>query len=364
MGVTGLKRMSPYSDDTINDCNIDNAMTRLFLVLVLVLVSLIFSCRFLSFYLISHLSLISVLAALAIMNAAKYDHHKKLLKTFGNLLNTKYKLTVIETVFLGSFLINFFVGKIIHFTSQHEEVYNYYNDKNNILNQLFVKKGWLWTTVVISMLYIGAYISNHPHVSSINTGKVAIRAIVNYAISTIWWWLFTQKCFGLPLMDKIFLWTGGKCVNVQAENLGSHAQFFTQVADVYESNSVGSVACRRVRGSWEGGHDPSGHVFLMVHLSLYLFFEMMQFIDGDVLTKWKSFYSKFKAKPSISSLGLFVLNHPYLPALWLVGLWWFMLLMTNIYFHTILEKLVGLGFGYLISLVYLVPRWRVKEKKL
>ena len=42
----------------------------------------------------------------------------------------------------------------------------------------------------------------------------------------------------------------------------------------------------------------------------------------------------------------------------LIGLWWFMLLMTNIYFHLSLEKLVGLGFGYIgVAGLYWIPRW-------
>ena len=50
-------------------------------------------------------------------------------------------------LFAISFLVNFILGRFIHFSAPDEEVYNYYNNKRNILNQWFVKKvgvGQLW----------------------------------------------------------------------------------------------------------------------------------------------------------------------------------------------------------------------------
>ena len=38
------------------------------------------------------------------------------------------------------------------------------------------------------------------------------NAVINYIVVTIWWIFFTQWCFGLPIMDKIFVLTGGNVV--------------------------------------------------------------------------------------------------------------------------------------------------------
>ncbi|EGV62537.1 hypothetical protein CANTEDRAFT_114941 [Yamadazyma tenuis ATCC 10573] len=294
------------------------------------------------------------------MNADKYKHHEKQLASLAHRIRHKYKVSIGELTFLASFLVNFVVGKLIHFTSQKEEVYNYYNDKNNVFNQLFVKRGWFWTTVVMAAFYGSVFYGKHPQLGT-NRFPVAKNAIISYTIATAWWILFTQWCFGVPIMDKIFLWTGGRCVSVAEDRLAHHSEFFNKVEDLYESTVVGSKVCRQLRGNWEGGHDPSGHVFLLIHSSLYMFFETVPFWRN--WTHVRTTLGKLKQDLSVSdnrtiTVGRFFLHNPWIPVGMLILLWWFMLLMTNVYFHSILEKLVGLLFGYAISLVYLLPRRR------
>lgn len=306
------------------------------------------------------------------VNDDKYDRHFQAISQFSDNVSKTLKVSVSELVFLLSFVANFFVGKLIHLTSQKEEVYNYYNNKRNVFNQIFVKRGWGWTTLIIVLFYSCLlYTSNHPKIQGKQQRiQVIKRGVVNYAIATVWWVLFTQWCFGLPIMDKVFVWTGGKCTSIDQGVLLRHnpsfgaSGVFAQIeADLsYESSRITSYMCRRLKGSWEGGHDPSGHVFLLIHSSLYLFLEALPF-----WVSWKTLYQNLfllvqklrtghANKPQL--LLSFVLHSPHVLVLLLIGLWWFMLFMTNIYFHSIAEKLVGLVFGYLgIFVVYYCPRW-------
>lgn len=165
-------------------------------------------------------------------------------------------------------------------------------------------------------------------------------------------------------MDKIFILTGGKCV---VETPGhNHHHLFQQSGNGngFESSRIDSYSCKRMKGSWEGGHDPSGHVFLMVHSSLYLFLECRQYWPG-----WGVLVEKLKGIVYSSQQGsigerikLIVNDTPHVFLVVLISFWWWMLLMTNIYFHSISEKLVGLIFGYIgVFVVYYVPRFLKKD---
>lgn len=78
---------------------------------------------------------------------------------------------------------------------------------------------------------------------------------------------------------------------------------------------VTSATCKLAGGSWNGGHDLSGHVFLLTHASLFLWSEVT---------------------PVLSRSG--ALEGETIGVLALLGLWWWMLLMTGVYFHTWREK--------------------------
>lgn len=65
-----------------------------------------------------------------------------------------------------------------------------------------------------------------------------------------------------------------------------------------------------------------------------------------------------------SSFIKYLVANPPIVVAKLITLWWFMLLMTNIYFHSLGEKLVGLVFGYIgVVGIYYVPRIVEKQKQ-
>lgn len=315
-------------------------------------------------------------------NSEVYNAHLRRLQATSQVLKS-YHVSLSELLFLLSFPFNFVSGKIIHWSGPQEEVYNYYNNKNNIFNQIFVKRGWFWTSFVLVVFYVLIFAAKKPYVDRGHGGNHPVlaththkwyliwRSLVRYVLMTVWWVFFTQWCFGLPLMDLIFVYTGGKCAGVGAATVAdtNFAHLFTtpvgasvlEATLTLESNRVSSLVCRRLRGNWQGGHDPSGHVFLLTHLSLYLFLEMAPYWNNARIREAWALFRRSRLVPRL------VTDFPHILVVSLVALWWFMLLMTNIYFHSLAEKAVGLAFGYLgVAVVYYVPRfrgWRAEKQE-
>jgi hypothetical protein len=251
---------------------------------------------------------------------------------------------------------------------------SYFSNKRNILNVLFVKNGWGWTSFVFfvylfivfgksliqqnqsptSNLYNARVTrpqeedltnearsgsmetqslplndqhigqdntpsmvgTNLPPAGSIASAKVpsdvVIKAVVRWGLATLYWWLISQWFFGPALFDRVFVLTGGSC-SVE----GHWSQYH----------------CRRQGGHWSGGVDISGHMFLLTHAWLFLMEELSIFLN--VPEAWTALQGRRSAKYAVWSV------------LALAGLWWWMLLMTSVYYHHLAEKLTGLFFGAL-----------------
>lgn len=78
-----------------------------------------------------------------------------------------------------------------------------------------------------------------------------------------------------------------------------------------------STACKIAGGVWSGGHDLSGHTFLLTHASMFLWSEVA---------------------PTVAAGRRRGLGRGAWGVLALLGIWWWMLLMTGVYFHTWREK--------------------------
>lgn len=109
-------------------------------------------------------------------------------------------------------------------------------------------------------------------------------------------------------MDRTFTVTGGTCQAVTEdpsvrERMGAATAYVT------------SAACKVAGGRWSGGHDLSGHTFLLTHASLFLWSEVA---------------------PGLAAGGAWGAGQWGVVAC--LGVWWWMLLMTGVYFHTWREK--------------------------
>lgn len=122
-----------------------------------------------------------------------------------------------------------------------------------------------------------------------------------------------------------------------------------------------AAACKLAGGQWKGGHDISGHVFLLVLGSAFLWMEILPVVvrkemrqvrrkQGDWVTADRESEGD-KQKEQIE-----VRNGLSVPLV-VAGLSWWMLLMTAAYFHTWFEKFTGLVVAFVgIVSVYFLPR--------
>lgn len=99
---------------------------------------------------------------------------------------------------------------------------------------------------------------------------------------------------------------------------------------------------KRKSAYWVGGHDLSGHAFLLSMSSLFLLSEIAPTLAQTYLSS--------SSTPSISrriEQGSRNRRYAALAIVGLISLWYWMLLMTSLYFHTPQEKFTGLLAGVL-----------------
>lgn len=193
-------------------------------------------------------------------------------------------------------------------------------NKSNLINLYIVKNGWFWTSFIFIIYATRVIHANKPV-------QIA-KSVIRWILATLYWYIITQRFFGPSIIDRIFVFTGGKCDNYQSE---------TQVFEAY--------VCKKGGGRWIGGYDLSGHCFLLIHASLLLWDEISAFPyrpENWEIAREKKILSFF--------FGLFLF------------LWWFMLIVTAIYFHNFSEKLTGTIFGVLYWILYYIigyvrPNW-------
>jgi len=235
---------------------------------------------------------------------------------------------------------------------------SYFARKTNALNVYFVKAGWFWATLALAIFAATHRALGTPLRASRRRGALALR----WALATAVWALVTQWCFGPALIDRGFRWTGGACdAEGAAAEVLSHA------------------ACRVAGGQWKGGHDISGHVFLLILASAMIGFEVLPVVlraeglragrvvrlaDGRTaaLAEERSDVGggKTDGRPVGEPVGKdeeVIARIGTKFAIGIVALSWWMLLMTAAFFHTWFEKLTGLIVAFIgIWLVYFLPR--------
>lgn len=322
-------------------------------------------------------------------------------------------------------------------------------NKDGWLNSIFVKNGWFWNSLVgwWCILRYGDFQINR-------------RSLVRYTVLTVWWYAFTQALgFGVaPIMDLIFTHTGGHCdFNVFGANGDVNPDFhdslarrlkalkriflllqksnLTQQQDmldksltyvkcalndgcqnrtstpaelntfineqiIQQSTMSSSAQCRALGGDWVGGHDPSGHVFLITLMIMYSFGELRVFggkalerlrkknykrlfvywlklFDNGVvwnvisekpqtLKKWLMeifllpplTVLRDLAKFGLEFLKIIVWQNPILLMIGLLIMWWWSFFVTTIVFHTFSEQLSGLLFAYVVAgILYWNDHW-------
>jgi len=193
---------------------------------------------------------------------------------------------------------------------------SYFSDKGNLFNIYFVKLGWGWTSaLVISFILISNQIENDGQFKNLG------RPLARYAVLTVYWYVCTHS---FEWLENIT----GSC---------SHSDF------------------PRKRPCLKGGHgwlgfDISGHCFLLVHSLLFMNSELQ-----IIFRVSKKLESLGKSDSSSSSgegnytlpIGTYRLALRALTVIMflLQCIWELMLLTTALYFHTTVQKLVGVFFA-------------------
>ena len=148
---------------------------------------------------------------------------------------------------------------------------SYFAGKKNLINLFFVKRGWLWTSLALLFLQLttrpaAASVSKSPITTRNKMAGHYLQAGLRYIIITLLWTITTQWFFGPPLIDRSFTLTGGHCENLPLHIEENPAK---KLATVYSG-----YACKKSGGTWRGGHDISGHVFILVLSSASLLYEL------------------------------------------------------------------------------------------
>ena len=144
----------------------------------------------------------------------------------------------------------------------------------------------------------------------------------------------TQWCFGPPVFDRVFLYSGGRCEGFSVTDKG-------EVEDL----GIITIAakCRKVGGSWEGGFDVSGHVFLLVLGSWLLAVELGVAIALEALEATRRKRRMDQGKGGLRLIAEAIgLGGGLAAVVMLLGVW--MLLITAAFFHTWYEKVSFCGF--------------------
>jgi len=266
---------------------------------------------------------------------------------------------------------------------------SYFARKDNLVNVLFVKKGWAWFTVAFFTFLVTHPSFNAPASTTANSSSSAasdaavsrkFKAILRYVLVTTYWVFVTQWCFGPALIDRGFRYTGGKC------EIAQQAVF---EGDADTGDALTAVACKASGGRWSGGHDISGHVFLLMLGTWMLVQEVgwvvlrasagsssdaaattLQAGNGleertvvmaDGAVKGASVEAASVEKDGSKHhhhAGHVGLGAGGKIAAAVVALSYWMLLMTAIYFHTWFEKVTGFLVAFAgMYTIYILPRF-------
>lgn len=191
------------------------------------------------------------------------------------------------------------------------------------------------------MLFLFTNASTGPALGLVLTPR-RIKGLLRWGLVTLYWVFVTQWFFGPGIIDRGFRLSGGACELVRDAEAGR--------IDMDDTKQfVTGVACKAVGGQWKGGHDISGHVFLLILGSMFLFQEVVHVVlrsttlaeertilmaDGAV--KGAEVEMQPGSDATVQVQSFWDVGTKVVFAVEGLSLW--MLLMTAAYFHTWFEK--------------------------
>ena len=213
-------------------------------------------------------------------------------------------------------------------TKEHQRKTVYLLNSRNFINGIFAYKGNLvWTILFAYIALVQVYIHSKNFeilptsiVEQSFTSDLDQRTLIISSKQYIGKFLFKNfllyLCF--VVIDEIFITTGGQCSSGN------------------ESTGLRSAeACRKTGGEWVGGFDISGHFCFLMNISMILFCELVIYFRyikthnlQGVLTPW--------------------INYGMYCIMGTLFIWSMLLFITAVYYHTLLEKILGCIMGCLL----------------
>lgn len=194
----------------------------------------------------------------------------------------------------------------------------------NFINRIFAYQGNLiWTILFIAFAFVQIYIRRLnsiplPRDARTVKSRSLLRELKQYGCKIILKNFLLMLIFGF--IDNVFVLTGGSCSD--------------------NSNTHSAERCRKNGGKWEGGFDISGHFCFLVNVSMILWLEL------------EHFQSYVKEQEITAYLNRFF-KGIIMPILGVLTIWILILMVTSIYYHTILEKVIGCAMGYIcVAIMY------------
>lgn len=188
---------------------------------------------------------------------------------------------------------------------------SYFSNKNNVLNQYFVKQGWGWTLIAVTTLQlITSLIKYKGEIKNIS------QSVLRLIILTLYWYICTHSFEWLENFT-------GSCTN---------------------TTLLLKRPCLREGYNWLG-FDISGHCFLLI-FSLTIFNEEAQVLHHvskrlDDIERAKDNRSTENSLLSPNAYRV-LLRLSMLLMMLLTVIWLVMLVATSLYFHTTAQKVLGM----------------------
>lgn len=291
-------------------------------------------------------------------------------------------------------------------------------DRRNALNRIFVKFAWFWTTAAF-FAQVVTLRSQTPQPDAVETSSInsAVRekserngetrqknistapsndvnlqatvmgamsiSLLRYVVATLLWVFFARWFLGPSLMERVRHYSGAVCTPAHSGLSSSvsktllpstiepqycyagrslsakdHPHLFSAFSDADASTSL-------LRPRWKGGHDISGHTYILVVASLYLLEEITPFIPYLFSPSMHDWVARLIPRPLWAPQDPFSTTHQpqtiarrnliaMVAVLMLIGFWTMSLAITAVYFHTPQEKVSGLILSLAASL--LIPK--------
>lgn len=290
-------------------------------------------------------------------------------------------------------------SRIYHVHNSVLERTAYFARKRNLVNVIFVKRAWAWTTAAylfhllttprradVSMPstdHIPGYVNPALHVTSPHMRGSRAQRLAALVLASLAWILFTAWCFGAGLGDRIIAMSGGVCSVPLPKGMdNSHVQRLINPADP-ESAVLAAQLLQHphlhkgdityfplpARYCMRSPLNPLTHPMLFklletthevhkdIHAALHL--PPPRFSGGfdisghaflltlgalilaaEVAPSWKAYRARGYTQRTGQKARIHAIATVLATAL--IGLWVWMLFMTAIYFHDVHEKLAGL----------------------